>query len=146
LYDWKSGMVYLMIVGALFGFVIFAWDRAAGLSENERREIGTLKAVGWETAEIIKVKVFEGLIISLSAFLGGFVLAYAHVFFGSSFLFTEFFKGWSVLYPDFSLTPYIDEVQVGTLFLLTVLPYSLATIVPIWRSATTDPAQTLRGE
>jgi ABC-type lipoprotein release transport system permease subunit len=54
-------------------------------------------------------------------------------------------KGWAVLYPSFSLTPKIDGLQVATLFLFTVLPYTAATLVPIWRAATTDPDTVMRG-
>ena len=48
-------------------------------------------------------------------------------------------KGWSILYPDFQLTPFISAYQVAILFFFTVLPYTVATIIPSWRAATTDP-------
>ena len=88
---------------------------------------------------------WEGLLISLSAFLLGFVAAYVQVFHFSASLFEPVLKGWSVLYPRFQLTPYIDGVQVATLFFFTVVPYAVAVLVPIWKAAITDPDSVMRG-
>jgi ABC-type lipoprotein release transport system permease subunit len=49
-----------------------------------------------------------------------------------------------VLYPRFDLTPRVDGFQVSTLFFLTVLPYALATVVPVWRAAIADPDAVMR--
>jgi len=143
-FAWRQGVVFVLLAGALLAFVIFAWDKAAGLSAEEKREIGILKAVGWETGDVLQMKFWEGAIISLAAFLLGYLGAYAHVFYGSAALFEPVLKGWAVLYPDFRLTPFIDPLQVATLFLFTVLPYTVATIIPIWRAAITDPDAVMR--
>ena len=143
-FDWREGMTLLLLSGAILAFFIFAWEKASGLSAEERREIGILKAVGWETADVIGLKSLEGLLVSLSAFLLGYLLAWLHVFQFGAPLFAPVLKGWSVLYPDFRLTPYVDELQVATLFFFTVFPYTLATVVPIWRAATVDPDQVMR--
>ena len=134
----------MLLAGAVLAFVIFAWDRAAGLSAEEKREIGILKAVGWETGDVLRMKFWEGTMISLAAFLIGYVAAYAHVFYASAGLLAPVLKGWAVLYPDFRLTPLIDPLQVTTLFVFTVLPYTVATIIPIWRAAITDPDAVMR--
>ncbi|MEZ5722219.1 MAG: hypothetical protein R3D59_11655 [Paracoccaceae bacterium] len=49
-----------------------------------------------------------------------------------------------MIYPDFRLAPVIDGMQLSTLFLLTVLPYTAAVLVPIWRAASADPDQVMR--
>jgi len=143
-FDWRGGLIIVILMGAVVAFVIFAWDKAAGLSAEERREIGILKGIGWETADILQMKFWEGVSVSFSSFLMGVVLAYVHVFFTSSTLFEPALKGWSVLYPDFNLTPVIDAYQVVSLFFLTVIPYTVATIVPSWRAATIDPDLVMR--
>lgn len=143
-FDWREGIVLLLLSAAILAFGIFAWEKASGLSAEERREIGILKAVGWETSDVIRLKAFEGMVVSLGAFLGGYLLAYLHVFHWGAALFEPVLKGWAVLYPDFRLTPFVDELQVATLFFFTVFPYTLATVVPIWRAATVDPDQVMR--
>ena len=144
IFDWRGGLLVVIFTGAILAFAIFAWDKASSLSFEEKKEIGILKAVGWETSEVITMKSWEGIIISLSAFLLGVILAYIHVFFGSFFLFNPFLKGWSVLYPRFTLIPYVDPYQVCALFFLTVAPYTAATIIPSWRAATIDPDSVMR--
>ncbi|PLY14185.1 MAG: ABC transporter permease [Sedimenticola sp.] len=144
IFSWRQGIVFILMAGAILAFVIFAWDKASGLSAEERKEIGILKAIGWETADVIRMKFWEGFIISISAFLLGYLLAYLHVFYASAGLFESVLKGWAVLYPEFQPIPYIDGLQVATLFFFTVFPYTVATIIPIWRAAITDPDTVMR--
>src|SRR5512137_208831 len=144
LFDWRGGIVLAIFAGAALAFIIFAWDKATSLTLEERREIGILKAVGWETSEVIVLKSWEGIVISLTAFLMGLVLAYVHVFFTSGTLFEPVLKGWAVLYPRFQPVPFIDPYQVATLFFLTVVPYTAATIIPSWGAATIDPDTIMR--
>jgi len=133
-----------LLSAAIFAFAILAWEKASGLSAEEKREIGILKAIGWETGDVIKMKLWEGGLISLTAFLLGFVAAYVQVFRFGAPLFEPVLKGWAVLYPRFELVPAIDGLQVATLFFFTVFPYMAAVLVPIWRAAITDPDSAMR--
>jgi ABC-type lipoprotein release transport system permease subunit len=144
IFNWRGGMMIVIFSAAVLAFVIFAWDKASGLSAGERREIGILKAVGWETSDVIQMKFWEGAVVSLTAFFTGVILAYVHVFFTGSIVFEPALKGWSSLYPNFELTPFVNLEQLTTLFFLTVVPYTVATIVPIWRAATIDPDSAMR--
>jgi ABC-type lipoprotein release transport system permease subunit len=144
LFEWRGGMMVVILFVAVLSFIIFAWDKATGLSAEERKEIGILKSIGWETSDVLLLKFWEGIVISLSAFLTGIVLAYVHVFFFSAALFEHALKGWSVIYPQFKLTPVIDAYQLTVLFFLTVLPYTAATIIPAWLAATVPPDAAMR--
>jgi len=143
-FSWRGGILIAILAGSVLAFIIFAWDKASGPSLEERREIGILKAIGWETSDVILMKFWEGLVVSLSAFLPGIILAYAHVFLASAILFEPVLKGWAVLYPHFSITPFIDGSQVAALFFLVVVPYTVATIIPSWRAAIVDPDSIMR--
>ena len=144
-FNWREGMLFITLGSLLLAFMILAWDKAAGLSAEEKREIGILKAIGWETGDILRMKLWEGLLLSLTAFLTGYVLAYGHVFYGSARLFTPVLKGWAVLYPEFALTPAVDLAQILALLAVTVLPYLVATLIPGWRAAISDPDAVMRG-
>ncbi len=144
LFDWRSGMIVVIFTASALAFIILAWEKASGLSAGERREIGILKALGWETSDVLLLKFWEGTVLAFSSFLLGFILAYAHVFFTSAVLFEHALKGWAILYPEFRLTPFVDPYQVVTLFFLTVIPYLAATIIPSWRAATIDPDTVMR--
>jgi len=143
-FSWRAGVITVIFGVAVLAFVIFAWDKATGLSAEERKEIGILKAIGWETSDILLMKFWEGLAISLTAFLVGIALAYGHVFFTSSILFVPVLKGWSTLYPEFRLVPFVDVGQLAAIFFLTVVPYTITTIIPSWRAATIDPDSVMR--
>ena len=144
LFDWRSGYVVVLLSGALLSFFIFAWDKATGLSAEERSEIGILKAIGWDTSDVLWLKFWEGMVICLSAFVLGAAAAYVHVFLAQAPLFEHALKGWAVLYPSFQLMPAFDIYQLASVFGLTVLPYTLITIVPAWRVAITDPDAVMR--
>ena len=144
IFDWREGIVLTVMAGAILAFALLAWEKASGLSAEEKREIGILKAVGWETGDVIRMKLWEGLLISLTAFLLGFLAAYVHVFYFGAAAFEPVLKGWAVLYPKFTLLPVVDGLQVLTLFFFTVLPYTAAVLVPIWQAAITDPDAVMR--
>lgn len=144
IFDWRSGMVVVVLFASLLAFAIVAWDKAAGLSAEERREIGILKAIGWETSDVLLVRLWEGAVISLGAFALGVLAAYGHVFLTPAPLLEPVLKGWSALYPRFRLVPLVSPSLLFTLFFLTVVPYTVATIVPSWRAATADPDEVMR--
>ena len=143
-FDWRSGYLIALLGGAVLAFFIFAWDKATGLSAEERTEIGILKAVGWDTSDILLMKFWEGGVISLTAFLLGVTAAYLHVFLAPDLLFEHALMGWAVLYPKFQLKPVIHPYQLAVLFFLAVVPYTMMTIIPTWKVAITDPDTVMR--
>jgi ABC-type lipoprotein release transport system permease subunit len=143
-FDWRSGMMIVILSASLLAFLILAWDKASGLGPDEKREIGILKAIGWETSDVLLMKLWEGMVISLTALLAGILLAYAHVYFASAFIFESALKGWSVLYPRFAMTPNVNPFELTVIFFITVVPYTVMTIVPAWRAATVDPDSMMR--
>jgi len=144
-FNWRGGMLLAMFASSVLAFVILAWDKATGLSAEERQEIGILKAIGWETSDVLALKFWEGAAISLISFFSGIILAYIHVFYFGAALFEPALKGWSVLFPEFRLRPYVDLYQCFVLFMVTVLPYTASTIIPSWKAAITDPDSVMRG-
>jgi ABC-type lipoprotein release transport system permease subunit len=53
-------------------------------------------------------------------------------------------KGWSVLFPQFRLTPQAELYLIVVVLFLSVVPYMMATIVPSWKAAITDPDMVMR--
>jgi ABC-type lipoprotein release transport system permease subunit len=144
LFDWRSGIVLVLLASAVVAFFIFAWDRASALSQEEKTEIGALKALGWDTSDVLIARTWEGFVISSLAFVTGVLFAWLHVFPFSAALLTPVLKGWSTLFPAFRPVPAIDFFSLAQLFFLTVVPYSVIGIVPAWRIAITDPSEVLQ--
>ncbi len=143
-FNWRQGIVLVLLSGSVLAFFILAWEKASGLSGDEKREIGILKAIGWETGDVLRMKFWEGAIISVIAFFSGYLFAYIHIFHSSALLFEPVLKGWATLYPSFKPVPHVDIIQVGSLFFFTVFPYTVATIIPVWRAAIIDPDEVMR--
>jgi hypothetical protein len=70
--------------------------------------------------------------------------AYVHVFGLGAPLLRPVLQGWSQLFPSMALSPTIDGLQLATLALLAVLPYLVAIVLPIWRTASADPDAVMR--
>ena len=144
-FGWRSGFASVCLLAALTAFIIFAWDKASGLSPEERREISILKILGWETADILAVRFWEGFLVSSLAFIIGCTLAYVHVVFFEASMFRPVLIGWSVIYPSFQLAPKILVENFLLIFCLSVLPYLAATVIPAWRSASVPADSALSG-
>lgn len=144
LFSWRSGMMLLAFSGGLFAFMVLAWDKASGLTAEEKKVIGILKALGWDVSDVLEFKFWEGFAISCISFLTGVIAAYIHVFFFGCSIFAPVLKGWSTLFPEFHLTPVIDPFHIFFLFFLSVVPYTLVTIIPSWTAAVADPDSVLR--
>jgi hypothetical protein len=143
-FNWRSGVVIATLLVPVLAFVIFAWDKAAGLGAEERREIGVLKAVGWETGDVLLMKCYEAVGVSLAALGIGTVLASGSMAVSRSPLMQPALLGWSTLYPSFTPVSAAGAYQVTTLFFLTVFPYLVATVIPAWRAATIEPDLVMR--
>jgi ABC-type lipoprotein release transport system permease subunit len=144
LFDWRSGIMVAAFAGCLAAFAIFAFDKAAGMGADERRTVGILKAVGWEVSHILELKFWEGFCISMTCFLTGVIFAHIHVFYFGGTVLVPMLKGWSVLFPPFQLTPHAEGFLIVVVLFLSVVPYMLATIVPSWKAAVTDPDMVMR--
>lgn len=144
LFDWRSGIVLVILAAAVLAFFVLAWDKATGLGQEERTEIGVLRALGWDLSDVLLARIWEGAIVSTLAFTIGLALAWTHVFSASAALFGPVLRGWSTLYPVFRPVPSVDLAAIAQLLFFTVVPYSLVGIVPAWRVAATDPSEVLR--
>ena len=128
IFDWRTGFVMILLSSAMLAFAFLAVDKALCASAVESCEIEVLKSVGWDRADILWAKFWEGFAVSFCAFLIGVVFAYFHVFFFSAPLFEHALKGWSILYPKFRFAPVFSALDLGAAFVFSVVPYSLASV------------------
>lgn len=143
-FDWRGGVwaAALLVAAAAFGLLV--WDQASGLSAEEHRNLGILKAVGWSPKNVLELELFKGVAVSLTAVVTGLLLAQVHLVCFGGALFARVLQGWSVVFPAFDLSPGLDLHTLGLCLLLAVVPYVAASLVPAWRAAVTDPDTLLR--
>lgn len=144
LYDYKSGWFLALLITCFVAFAMIIYDKASGLSAIERKEIGLLKALGWETTHIIRHKITEAAIVSMGGFLAGFNLALAYVFAFQAPLLNHIFTGYNALSGTFRLPFVIDFGTFALLFFATVPLYLAATIIPAWRAGILEAAEVIR--
>jgi ABC-type lipoprotein release transport system permease subunit len=144
LFSWRGGIFIYGSLLSVLAFLLLMWERASGLSSNEKKELGILKAIGWQINDVLFLKLTEGAILSITATLLGIVLAYIHVFVFNSPILKPFLVGWSVLYPAYDLQPFVSFGDILSVFSLSVVPYLTATLFPAWRGATTEAADAMR--
>lgn len=138
-FSWRSGFASICLLTAVAAFIILAWDKASGLSPEERREIAILKILGWETRDVLAVRFWEGMLIAVLSFVIGASLAYAHVLFFEASFFKPLMLGWSVIRPPLGLAPTFHIADALLLLSFSVLPYLAATVIPAWRCAIIPP-------
>jgi len=144
LFSWRSGLLLAVFLGSVLGFFILAWDRATALGAEEKKEIGILKAIGWDSRDVIEAKLLEAAAISIVSFLMGLSLSVVHLYFTDAALFAPVLKGWSVLFPPFRLMPSIGFYEISVVFFLTVLPYMFAVLIPTWKASIIAPDEVMR--
>ncbi|WP_456323991.1 ABC transporter permease [Hydrogenimonas sp.] len=143
-FDYKSGIFLALFIIAIFTFFIIIYDKASGLSSEEKREIGILKALGWRINDIMKMKFYEAAVISIVAYLLAVTVAIFYVFALGAPLMRNIFMGYSVLKPPFDLPFTLDGATLALIFFVTIPVFIAATLIPSWRAATLEADEVIR--
>lgn len=144
IFDYKSGVFLALFIVALFTFFIIVYDKASGLSSEEKREIGILKALGWRVDDVLKERFYEGFVVSFFSYMIGTILALFFVYVLRAPLMQNIFVGYSQLKTSFNLPFVLDVQTMALIFFLSVPIYIAATIIPAWRSATLEADEVIR--
>ncbi len=144
IFDYKSGLFLALFVVSAFTFFMIIYDKASGLSSDEKKEIGILKAVGWTIDDILKEKFYEAFVISFISFITALCLSLFYVYFLNAPLLRDIFIGYSSLKPAFNLPFSFNFQTLCIIFFLTIPIYIAATIIPSWRVASMDADEVMR--
>jgi ABC-type lipoprotein release transport system permease subunit len=145
LFNYDSGVFLSIFIISIFTFFIIMYDKSNGLSSEEKREIGILKAIGWRVEDILHAKFYEAFIISFFSFMIGIGLAFIYVFILKAPILGNIFSNESLLnINNFHLLVHMKFTYILLIFLLTVPIYIAATLIPSWRVATLDADEVMR--
>lgn len=114
-----------------------------GLSER-RREIGVLKATGWQTSEILEMVVFENLIISLTAAPLALLMAFIWMKGLNGLFISQFFISEIGLLPPFQVPSRFLPLPALLSFFFSLIITMVGSLYSSWRAAVIPPAEAMK--
>jgi len=140
LFNYKGGFFLILFLIVLLTFALVLYQRASQVFSSERRYIGILRALGWSIKDILKLKFLESLIVVITSFILGSSLAYFYTFNLGAPILKGIFLGANGDYP---LVPMLDFSTLFSIFLLYLVTFMSAILIPTWQVAITDPKEAM---
>ncbi len=144
-YTGRAGFTALLWVIVLMGVFILAFAASSAGSEEARREVGLLKALGFDTIDVLEIRMLESMTLSLLGVSLGISFAIIYDFVFGAPLVAGFILGWSLVLLPGGIPLAISLQVLFTVYAVGVVPILVATVVPAWRNAITEPDIVLRG-
>lgn len=125
------------------GILVVAVTSAFGLTER-RREVGILKATGWQTDEIMLRSMVESVLLSVAG---------ASLSLSLSFVWLKWFNGYWVASiflhgvaaaPSFRVPFCLTPIPALLSFLISLAVVMTGSLFSTWRAATVPPAEAMR--
>jgi ABC-type lipoprotein release transport system permease subunit len=140
----REGIFQLhFLLAIVVSILVLLVTSGLGLSER-RREIGILKATGWQTDEILLRGLVESLALSLTGACVSLLLAWVWLRIFNAYGIAALFLAGADLAPDFTVPYRLTPVPVLLAFVLAFAVVFGGTLYSSWRAATTPPREAMR--
>jgi ABC-type lipoprotein release transport system permease subunit len=131
------------LVAFAVGILTILVTSGFGTSER-RREIGILKATGWQTDEVLYRGLVESFLLSVAGAALSVILAFVWLrLFNGYWIASVFLAGVDVR-PDFPVPFRLTPVPVLLSFLVAAVLVMTGTLYSTWRAATVSPREAMR--
>jgi ABC-type lipoprotein release transport system permease subunit len=143
-FETRAG-VFTVFYLAAFALAIPLIFILTGLCWTERRrEIGTLKAVGWQTLDVMEVIFWENIYVSVLSACLALIAAYIWIRVFNGFMIAQFFIAEPGFMPAFPVPARFVPAPTFLAFLLALVLTMAGSLYNTWRMAATPPAETMR--
>ena len=140
----REGVFTLHFVLAfVVGGLVLLVTSGLGLAER-RREIGILKATGWQTDEVLLRGATESLCLSLAGASSAQLLAWAWLRLFNGYGLAGYFLAGATASPAFVVPCQMTPVPALLAFVLSIAVVLTGTLYSSWRAATTAPREAMR--
>ncbi len=143
-YNYKAG-VFTVLYTVAFALAIPSILVTSGFGLTERRrEIGVLKATGWQTQEVLEMVALENLVISLTGAPLAILLSILWLkVFNGAFI-AQFFIAELGLFTRFPVPARFLPLPAILSFLFAVLLTMVGSLYSTWKTAIIPPAEAMR--
>ncbi|MBI1916009.1 MAG: FtsX-like permease family protein [Planctomycetes bacterium] len=140
----REGIFTLHFVLAfVVGILVLLVTSGVGLAER-RREVGILKATGWQTDEVLLRHLAESFALSLSAACAALLLAWAWLRLFGGYGIASFFLAGAETSPDFAVPFRLTPIPALLAFVLAFVIVLTGTLYSAWRAAAVPPREAMR--
>lgn len=144
-YGGRAGLAALLWTIVLMAIVLIAFAASSAGSDEARREVGLLKALGFDTVDILEIRMFEAVTLSLLGVSLGISSAIIYDFILGAPLLAGFLLGWNLTLLPGGIPLAASMSTIFTVYTVGLIPILVATAIPSWRNAITEPDIVLRG-
>jgi ABC-type lipoprotein release transport system permease subunit len=143
-FNYKAG-VFTALYTVAFALAIPALLIVSGFGQTERRkEIGIIKATGWQTQEVMDMVALENLIISLTSAPLAILIAMAWLkLFNGAFI-AQFFIAEIGLMAPFPVPSRFLPIPCFFAFLFAIVLTMVGSLYSTWKTATVPPVEAMR--
>lgn len=143
-YEAKGGVFITIWMVVLVAVTLIAFSQAIIVGSQSKFETGLLKTFGFSTLDVIEVRLVESALITLFAASTGILIGYVYSAVFNAPGLAGMLLGWSYIPQGFSMPTSIRLETIFSVYSVMVLPVVIATVVPAWINAITDPEISMR--
>jgi ABC-type antimicrobial peptide transport system permease subunit len=131
------------LLAFVLGIMVILVTSGFGLTER-RREIGILKAVGWQTDEILLRSLVETFLISLTGASLSLVLSFIWLRWFNAFGVASIFLAGTGAVPSIQVPYKLTPIPTLMAFLISFVVVMTGSLYSSWRAATVSPMEAMR--
>ena len=140
----REGIFNLLFLVA-FAVGILAILVTAGVGTSERRrEIGILKATGWQTDEVLLRSLAESLVLSLAGAALAIILAFCWLRLANGYWLASLFMAGVDVQPSFPVPFQLSPIPVLLAVVISLVLVLSGTLYSTWRAAVVQPREAMR--